>query len=132
MCMMYQELSSGIKSSITRSITKAFELYMAKIGWDENLFSIEDFVKSWQSYIQESASWYDKVPLELKESQEFHEEIANKINVTIEKILSEPVHEDLVASIEMKQNELNTHYKYGCKAEALYIESLLKDLEKQA
>lgn len=130
--MMYQELSSGIKSSITRSITKAFELYMAKIGWDENLFSIEDFVKSWQSYIQESASWYDKVPLELKESQEFHEEIANKINVTIEKILSEPVHEDLVASIEMKQNELNTHYKYGCKAEALYIESLLKDLEKQA
>jgi len=129
---MYHELSTGTKSSITRSISKAFELYMAKIGWDENLFSIEDFIKSWQSYIQESASWYEKVPLEIKESQEFHEEMANKINATIEKILSEPVHEDLIASIEMKQNELNTHYKYGCKAEALYVESVLKEMQKQA
>ena len=129
---MYHELPTGTKSSITRSISKAFELYMAKIGWDEKLFSIEDFIKSWQSYIQESASWYEKVPLEVKESQEFHEEIANKINATIEKILSEPVHEDLIASIETKQDKLNTHYKYGCKAEALYVESLLKEMEKQA
>ena len=129
---MYHELPTGTKSSITRSISKAFELYMAKIGWDEKLFSIEDFIKSWQSYIQESASWYEKVPLEIKESQEFHEEMANKINATIEKILSEPVHEDLIASIEMKQNELNTHYKYGCKAEALYVESVLKEMQKQA
>jgi len=129
---MYHELPTGTKSSITRSISKAFELYMAKIGWDEKLFSIEDFIKSWQSYIQESASWYEKVPLEVKESQEFHAEIANKINATIEKILSEPVHEDLIASIETKQDKLNTHYKYGCKAEALYVESLLKEMEKQA
>ena len=129
---MYHELPTGTKSSITRSISKAFELYMARIGWDEKLFSIEDFIKSWQSYIQESASWYEKVPLEVKESQEFHEEIANKINATIEKILSEPVHEDLIASIETKQEKLNTHYKYGCKAEALYVESLLKEMEKQA
>ena len=129
---MYHELPTGIKSSITRSISKAFELYMAKIGWDEKLFSIEDFIKSWQSYIQESATWYEKVPLEVKESQGFHEEIANKINATIEKILSEPVHEDLIASIETKQDKLNTHYKYGCKAEALYVESLLKEMEKQA
>ncbi len=129
---MYHELPTGTKSSITRSISKAFELYMAKIGWDEKLFSIEDFIKSWQSYIQESASWYEKVPLEVKESQEFHAEIANKINATIEKILSEPVHEDLIASIETRQEKLNTHYKYGCKAEALYVESLLKEMEKQA
>ena len=129
---MYHELPTGTKSSITRSISKAFELYMARIGWNEKLFSIEDFIKSWQSYIQESASWYEKVPLEVKESQEFHEEIANKINATIEKILSEPVHEDLIASIETKQEKLNTHYKYGCKAEALYVESLLKEMEKQA
>lgn len=129
---MYNDLSSGIKSSITRSISKAFELYMAKIGWDEDSFTMEDFVKSWQGYITESASWYDKVPLEVKESTEFHEEIANKINASIEKILAEPVHENLIASIELMQNELNTHYKYGCKAEALYVESVLKELEKQA
>ncbi|WP_342600153.1 hypothetical protein MHB48_03390 [Psychrobacillus sp. FSL H8-0483] len=129
---MYNDLSSGIKSSITRSISKAFELYMAKIGWDENSFTMEDFVKSWQEYITESASWYDKVPLEVKESTDFHEEVAKKINASIEKILAEPVHENLIASIEVMQNKLNTHYKYGCKAEALYVESVLKELEKQA
>ncbi|MEK4484624.1 hypothetical protein MHH81_03400 [Psychrobacillus sp. FSL H8-0484] len=129
---MYNDLSSGIKSSITRSISKAFELYMAKIGWNEDSFTMEDFVKSWQEYITESASWYDKVPLEVKESTDFHEEIAKKINASIEKILTEPVHEDIIASIEVMQNKLNTHYKYGCKAEALYVESVLKELEKQA
>jgi len=129
---MYNDLSSGIKSSITRSISKAFELYMAKIGWNEDSFTMEDFVKSWQEYITESASWYDKVPLEVKESTDFHEEIAKKINASIEKILAEPVHEDIIASIEVMQNKLNTHYKYGCKAEALYVESVLKELEKQA
>jgi len=128
---MYNELSSGIKSSITRSITKAFELYMANINWDEEKFSIEDFVKSWQLYIVESASWFEKVPQKVKESPEFHEEIALKINASIEKILSEPVHEDLIASIEIMQDTLNTQLKYGCKAEALYVESLLKEMQKQ-
>ncbi|SDN23002.1 hypothetical protein SAMN05518871_10433 [Psychrobacillus sp. OK028] len=129
---MYNELSSGIKSSITRSITKAFEIYMTNISWDEELFNIEDFVKSWQLYIVESATWFEKVPKEIKESPEFHEEIALKINASIEKILSEPVNEDLIASIEIMQDKLGTQYKYGCKAEALYVESLLKEMQKQA
>ena len=129
---MYNELSSGIKSSITRSITKAFEIYMTNINWDEELFTIEDFVKSWQLYIVESATWFKKVPQEVKESPEFHEEIALKINASIEKILSEPVNEDLIASIEIMQEKLDTHFKYGCKAEALYVESLLKEMQKQA
>ncbi|MEK3978733.1 hypothetical protein MKY37_06495 [Psychrobacillus sp. FSL K6-2836] len=129
---MYNELSSGIKSSITRSITKAFEIYMTNINWDEELFTIEDFVKSWQLYIVESATWFEKVPQEVKESPEFHEEIALKINASIEKILSEPVNEDLIASIEIMQEKLDTHFKYGCKAEALYVESLLKEMQKQA
>lgn len=129
---MYNELSSGIKSSITRSITKAFEIYMTNISWDEELFNIEDFVKSWQLYIVESATWYEKVSQEVKESPEFHEEIALKINASIEKILSEPVNEDLIASIEILQDKLGTQYKYGCKAEALYVESLLKEMQKQA
>ncbi|MFJ7825519.1 hypothetical protein [Psychrobacillus sp. NPDC096623] len=129
---MYNELSSGIKSSITRSITKAFEIYMTNISWDEELFNIEDFVKSWQLYIVESATWFEKVPKVIKESPEFHEEIALKINASIEKILSEPVNEDLIASIEIMQDKLGTQYKYGCKAEALYVESLLKEMQKQA
>ena len=128
---MYNELSAGIKSSITRSITKAFEIYMTNIKWDEELFSIEDFVKSWQVYIVESATWFQKVPQEIKESQEFHEEIALKINTIIEKILSEPINEELIASIEIMQEKLDTHFKYGCKAEALYVEALLNEMQKQ-
>jgi len=131
LCFMYNELSSGIKSSITRSITKAFEIYMTNIKWNEELFNIEDFVKSWQLYIVESATWYEKVSQEVKESPDFHEEIALKINATIEKTLAEPVNEDLIASIEILQNNLNTHFKYGCKAEALYVEALLKEMQKQ-
>lgn len=130
--MKYKDLSAGIKSSITRSISTAFELYMAKIGWDEESFNMENFIKEWQVYISETASWYEKVPVELKESTEFHEEIAKKINATMEKILSEPVSEDLIASIEIMQESLNTHYKYGCKAEALYVQSVLKDLQNRA
>ncbi|MEK3952480.1 MULTISPECIES: hypothetical protein [Psychrobacillus] len=128
---MYNELSAGIKSSITRSITKAFEIYMTNIKWDEELFSIEDFVKSWQVYIVESATWFQKVPQEIKESPEFHEEIALKINTIIEKILSEPINEELIASIEIMQEKLDTHFKYGCKAEALYVEALLNEMQKQ-
>ena len=129
---MYNELSSGIKSSITRSITKAFEIYMTNIRWDEELFNIEDFVKSWQLYIVESATWIEKVPQEVKENPKFHEELALKINASIEKILSEPVNEELIASIENMQDKLDTQFKYGCKAEALYVESLLKEMQKQA
>lgn len=43
---MYKELSSGIKISITRSISTSFETYLASIGWDEERFSMEDFIAS--------------------------------------------------------------------------------------
>ncbi len=123
---MYKELSSGVKISITRSISIAFESYLASIAWDENQFSMEDFMKSWQKYVQENAAWYDKIPQEVRESTEFHEELAAKINEIVEKILSEEPTKKQIDSIEKLQKKLGTNYTYDCKAEAAYVEQLLK------
>lgn len=123
---MYKELPAGVKSSITRSMTSVFENYMASIEWDENRFQMEGFISQWRTYINESATWTDKVSDEVKQSPAFHEEVAKKMNQVIDKILTEPPSEQQIANIEMMQEEFNTHYDYACKAEAAYIESLLK------
>lgn len=122
---MYKQLPSGVKSSITRSISIVFEKYMASIEWAEDRFSMEDFSQVWGTYIK-SASWKDKVPQEYMLHPDFHEEIAKKINQVIDKILNEPPSEDQIAKIEIMQDQLNTHYDYACKAEASYVESILK------
>lgn len=123
---MYKELPAGVKSSITRSMTSVFENYMASIEWDENRFQMEGFITQWRTYINESATWTDKISDEVKQSPAFHEEVAKKMNQVIDKILTEPPSEQQIANIEMMQEEFNTHYDYACKAEAAYIESLLK------
>ena len=97
---MYKGLSSGVKISITRSISTSFESYLASIGWDEEKFSMEDFVASWQKYFTENAAWFDKVPQEVLMSTEFHEEIAKKIDEVIAKILSEKPTKKQIESIE--------------------------------
>ncbi|WP_075618352.1 hypothetical protein [Paenisporosarcina indica] len=122
---MYKQLPSGVKSSITRSISIVFEKYMASIEWAEDRFSMEDFSQEWGKYIK-SASWKDKVSQESMLHPDFHEEIAKKINQVIDKILNEPPSEDQIAKIEIMQEQLNTHYDYACKAEASYVESILK------
>lgn len=127
---MYKNLPSGIKISISRSITTAFEHYMASIGWEEDRFDMNDFIFFWRAYSEEQGTWFAKIDPEVKEDAGFHEAIAKKINETIEKIVSEPVSEDLAASIEIKQEKLGTSYQYGCKAEAQYIDHLLKEMEK--
>lgn len=127
---MYKQLSSGVKISITRSISTSFESYLAKIGWDEEKFSMADFVSSWQAYFKTNAAWIDKVPQEILLSTEFHEEIAKKIDDVIEKILTEPPTEQQVESIDALQKQLKTTYSYTCKAEATYVENLLKEQVK--
>lgn len=125
---MYSTLPTGIKSSITRSISKVFEDYMANIEWSEERFELTDFIKTWKSYIEENAGWYKKVPFEVRANPVFHEEVAKKMNETIERILSEPPSEEQIARIEVKQEELNTFFEYSCKAEAAYVENRLKQL----
>ena len=124
---MYKQLSSGVKISITRSISTSFEAYLANIGWDEEKFSMEDYMVSWQSYFKENAAWIDKVPTEVLLSPEFHEEIAKKMDEVIAKILNEAPTDKQKKEIAKLQEQLGTDYKFDCKAEAAYVEQLLKD-----
>ena len=124
---MYKQLSSGVKISITRSISTSFEAYLASIGWDEDKFSMEDFMVYWQNYFKDNAAWIDKVPQEILLSTEFHEEIAKKIDEVIAKILNEEPTEKQKKDIAKLQKQLGTDYEFDCKAEAAYVEQLLKD-----
>ncbi|MGM7634714.1 hypothetical protein [Bacillus sp. Hm123] len=129
---MLSDLSQGIKISITRSITTAFEHYMARILWDENAYKFEDFMQEWQKYISTSSSWYDKVNDEIKSSPEFHEELAVKINEVVKKILSEVPTPEQIDTLDQLQKELGTDYDYSYKAEAkFYIDFLTAQLKKK-
>ena len=46
---------------------------------------------------------------------------------SIARILQDPPTEEQIATIQMMQEELGTHYEYNCKAEAAYVEGLLKN-----
>ncbi|MEK4698494.1 hypothetical protein MKX47_02795 [Solibacillus sp. FSL R7-0668] len=124
---MYKQLSSGVKISITRSISTSFEAYLASISWDEDKFSMEDYMVSWQKYFKENAAWIDKIPTEVLLSAEFHEEIAKKMDEVINKILTEAPTEKQKKEIDKLQKQLGTDYQFDCKAEAAYVEQLLKD-----
>ena len=124
---MYKNLSPNIKISITRSITQTFEQYMSDIEWNPEKFKIENFVSSWRDYITTKALWYSSIPNEIKESSEFHEELAVRINKIIERILEDPPTDEQIASIQLRQEKLDTHYEYECKAEAAYVERLLEE-----
>lgn len=104
---------------------------MANIQWNEELFDMGNFMTTWSEYITTKASWYNAIPDEVRLNPIFHEELAQKINQTIEKILSEPPNENQIAEIEMLQEKLDTDYDYACKAEAAYVEQLLKEKQKQ-
>lgn len=123
---MYKQLSSGVKISITRSISTSFELYLASIGWDEGKFSMEGFMASWRTYFTENAAWFEKVPQEVLVSEEFHAEIAKKMDEVIAKVLGEEPTKKQIDTIEKLQKQAGTDYTYGCKAEATYVENLLK------
>ena len=124
---MYKDLSPNLKISITRSITQTFEQYMSDIAWSEDKFRIEDFISSWRQYITTKALWYSKFQTTMKHDTVFHEDLAVRINEIIARILQDPPTDEQIATIQMMQEELNTHYEYNCKAEAAYVEGLLKN-----
>ncbi|CAM3134307.1 hypothetical protein FITA111629_05405 [Filibacter tadaridae] len=124
---MFKDLSPNIKSSITRSITQTFEQYMSNIGWSEEKFSIDAYMADWREYITTKALWYSKVPDDLKLDPKFHEDLAQRINEVIARILGDPPSEEQIVTIQLMQEALNTHYEYDCKAEAVYVETLLKE-----
>ncbi|MBW3110340.1 hypothetical protein KYJ26_00590 [Bacillus sp. MCCB 382] len=118
---MLKNLSSGTKISITRSIKTSFEQYMASIQWQEDKFDIQDFISSWRTYINEHASWYKNLSDETKNDDEFHQELALKINETMEKILSEEPTSEQIDMLENLQKQSGTDYDYSCKLEAKYL-----------
>lgn len=118
---MFKSLSAGTKISITRSITITFENYMKEIQWDENKYSLEDFIVQWRDYITESASWYKNISDATKSDPTFHEELATKINETIAKILSEPPTDNQIKEIAKLEDELGKKLVYSCKAEAAFL-----------
>ena len=124
---MYKQLSSGVKISITRSISTSFEAYLASIDWDEDKFSMEDYMISWQNYFKDNAAWIEKIPTDILLSSEFHEEIAKKMDEVINKILNEEPTEKQKKDIAQLQKKLGTNYTFDCKAEAAYVEQLLKN-----
>lgn len=104
---------------------------MSEIGWNEKKFSIENFVAEWRKYINTNASWYDKIDDDQKNDPTFHEELAGKINETIDKILSEEPTQEQMEEIDKLQKALGKEYDYSCKTEAKYvIERLKEDLKK--
>ena len=129
---MLKNLSPGVKISISRSISTAFEQYMNSIEWNEEIADMKMFVLQWKEYITQNASWYEKVDETLKTDPAFHEELANKINQTINKILSERPTDDQIEEIEELQKQVSIkEYTYSCRAEARYvIEKLQKELKK--
>jgi uncharacterized UPF0160 family protein len=128
---MFKDLASGIKISITRSIMTVFEQYMASIQWDEDKYSLEDFIQAWRMYITTASTWYDKVSDEIKANPSFHEELAQKINETIEKILTTPPTNEQMEEINRLQNELGIEKDYSCKAEAKYVLDVLNEEKKK-
>lgn len=99
---------------------------MSNIDWSQEKFKIEDYISSWQQYITTKALWYSEISNDVKESPEFHEELAIRINKIIERILEDPPTDEQIATIQIMQEKLNTHYEYECKAQAVYVERLLE------
>lgn len=123
---MLKELSPNIKSSITRSISQSFNQYMSEIGWSAEEYNIEEFYANWREYIITKAIWYDHIPDETKVDPEFHIDLAKRVEEVLIRILSDPPTEEQIAQIEILQQQLNTHYDYGCKAEAVYVQNVLE------
>jgi hypothetical protein len=128
---MFKDLSPGIKISITRSISTVFEQYMNRIDWNESKMDMAAFLAEWRDYIQNQASWYDKLEDDDKNNPLFHEELAEKIGETIEKILSEEPTEAQMDEIAELQKEAREEFDYSCKTEAKYVIEKLKEMVKK-
>ncbi|HWO98825.1 MAG TPA: hypothetical protein VNM45_21415 [Bacillus sp. (in: firmicutes)] len=124
---MFKNLPQGVKISITRSIQAAFEQYMGQIEWNENKYNAEDFIRFWRKYIEEHASWFERLSNEEKANPLFHQELADKINQTIEKIVNEePTSEQIQQLNALLEEKGKEDVTYSSKAEAKYwIEKLM-------
>lgn len=129
--MAFKDLSQGMKISISRSITTAFESYMSGINWNEDKFDMQHFVAEWREYINNHASWYSQVSEGMKADPVFHEELAVKINEVINKIVSEKPSKAQMDEVSELQEQLGEDYDYSCKMEAKYVIEWMKEKLKK-
>jgi hypothetical protein len=118
---MLKNLPHAVKVGITRSITRTFEAYMRDIEWNEQRFDPQVFMQRWRNYIVHHTNWFHSLDDRLKANPSFHEELADKINSVIDKVLSEAPTEEQLAKIESlaKQHGIKD-MDVSCKAEADY------------
>ncbi|QPA30769.1 hypothetical protein [Thermaerobacillus caldiproteolyticus] len=129
---MLKNLPHGVKISIARSITRAFEKYMNDIEWEETKFHPPAFMQEWRSYIEKNSNWFHSLDEQIKSDPSFHEELANKINEMIEKVLSEAPTNEQLAKIETLAKELNLKdIHVSCKAEANYYIERLENMKRE-
>ena len=118
---MLKDLPRGTKISITNSIKSAFELYMRNLEWDLEAYSWESFLAEWKSYNEHNASWQSTVEESIMNSEQFHQELAIKMNEDITKMLNDDPTSDQIQQIEQLVKELNVEDpSYSCKLEAKY------------
>lgn len=129
---MLKNLPHGTKISISRSIAVAFEKYMNRIGWDEKQFDPAVFMQEWRTYIEKHAAWFRSLDEQIKQAPSFHQELAEKINEIIEKVLSEQPTEEQIAKIQLLTKELQMEeIVASCKAEANYYIEQLENRKKE-
>jgi len=129
---MFNNLPHGVKISIAKSISLAFEQYMKDIQWDEARYDLEEFIQYWRNYAEENASWFAQIDEQTKASPQFHEELAAKINETIEKIVTEAPTEEQMQELDRLIQTLGIEdIDYSCKTEAKYHTERLKSMLKE-
>lgn len=129
--MVFKGLPHGVKISISRSIKAAFEKYMEKIEWNEDQFNMLQFINFWKEYAKENSTWNQNLDASLLNDHTFHEELAAKINETIEKVLSEEPTAEQIEELERLIKEQGIKdLTYSCKLEAQYYINSLKNKEK--
>lgn len=126
--LIFKDLPQGIKVSISRSIKTAFENFMAELNWNDEKFDMQQFILYWQGYAKENSAWNKNIESAILTDAKFHEELAEKINEVIMKVVSEKPTEAQINMLEdlSKRNGLND-IDYSCKAEAqFYIDKFKK------
>lgn len=95
---------------------------MSNIEWNEDQYKLEHFIQEWKQYIEQHASWYKNLDEEIKGSPIFHEELAVKINETVQKILTERPTDEQIQQVESLLEQHNmTDVSYSCKEEARFL-----------
>lgn len=118
---MLKNLPRGTKISMTNSIKTAFELYMRNLEWDLEAYSWDGFLAEWKSYNELNASWQSTVEESILNSEQFHQELAIKMNEDITKMLNDDPTEDQIQQIEQLVKQLKVEDpSYSCKLEAKY------------